>query len=744
MSEDEFDGSWSSIVTPVDVVHLKTDSATGRPDDGLESDNSNFDVIPFSESEYEKISMDTDGKQDDDMDCSVTGAMVVELGAGMKDITGTDSALGRSVSDHSLSLGDYALARANGTSLLSQGSQTTGADLPSTQCGYTWAGKGDIPDVGYSSDGQSNDEPEYNNHSVATTSSGVGLSLENLHSLSRDSRSPARKDTGVGIRNGADHKSRPGSGNSAAPGIIREEPNRNATWRHSMTSAYDTNGSDGHSPDEQATLVKKVPGIQIQRRDPATAIAVPNQSFYRMTAVDLTDSESYNAAERDRYIRPGHYIEESRSGAATDAESELSKSLELPYDDTPIRFETQPRITDPGVGSSQSHGHCLNRDSVRQKLDTLFEKSSTSLSGFDPSHQVTASENSASEQAPDVESYESHAIFEMDLKNDSKSTQSEKGSMKTGHGTDEVALSALGMAQARATLRSRDCVSKLLRQAELMVRDEDLSLLNRTPCYPENEENPSVSRRTDNVPISVNLENKASNKKSRRRRRRKRRTATAIPSSCDASSEGSTGSGSDPESSATSSDEDTAGLSNHLMSRSLDSAFTSPLGIAPGLNKSKSPTKRRLPMDRASSESQLYEPSSDHKLSETQHSKSESAITLAKTEALSASTNKLRRMTSDMASIPMSRKNSPKKVRRRRARQAGSDTGSSQCGSHGNRTSSSPTRTRHSTPRVDMASGQGSPKRRSTSQIVPCQGLCKMHPPPPPHPFCFEKFRPWK
>ena len=85
-------------------------------DDGVDSDGSNFDVIPFSESEYEKITVDTDTQTDvltDDN--SPTDAEERESGVlipcnrgdgsgrceGME-YSGTDSALGRSVSDHSI------------------------------------------------------------------------------------------------------------------------------------------------------------------------------------------------------------------------------------------------------------------------------------------------------------------------------------------------------------------------------------------------------------------------------------------------------------------------------------------------------------------------------------------------------------------------------------------------------------------------------------------------------------------
>ena len=244
-------------------------------DDLSLSDNSDSsDVIPFRSSDYEKITVDTqtdDGK--------VTPSSSGGENSSCQEDPGVDSALGRSVSDQSLpephQLPLDPEEKGPAPKVVTFSGKVEMRSIPEQSPSPDVGKMADQPvDVGYSSENQSNDEGE----DLTTT---VKL---RRHAVSSES---------------VESKSSPDEG-----------PDK--TWRHSMTSAYDTssNCSERCLLDLDGTLegtmdstldtvdttvqdedfedsVPYVPAAKVQ-----DIMSSPSKPFYIMTPVNLeTDSD---------------------------------------------------------------------------------------------------------------------------------------------------------------------------------------------------------------------------------------------------------------------------------------------------------------------------------------------------------------------------------------------------------------------------------------------------------------------
>lgn len=403
-------------------------------DDGVDSDNSNFDVIPFSESEYEKIVVDTDLQTDenltdvDDRRAQHSASVTIpqrehhteEHGEGVEH-GGTDSALGRSVSDHSINaeqktatyhcsikLSHDKFRQALTKAVASRESLTMrAAQEPTNMPTGSPVRANPKPlslrlennDFGYSSESYSNEEPESQRH--------VEINGNIIQNQCRSVSADPENIQNANLR-------------------VSDVKPPESTWRHSMTSAYDTssNCSDAnnsnddpehhqhhrHQHHHRDDLIQNSLLEELVREDKVSALlSSPNQNFYQMTTIE-TDSEATSTAERQIII------EESRSGAATDADSELSKSLELPYDNTPVRYFTD-----------SEQGNVSSRLTAKSRLDAVFER-------IEPLESPVGSPESPGQVVPQVrcpsdgdqsmdedcshhhlsDSGESNALFEME------------------------------------------------------------------------------------------------------------------------------------------------------------------------------------------------------------------------------------------------------------------------------------------------------------------------------------------
>ena len=286
-----------------------------------ESDTScNYDILPFSENEYEKFTDAGLTDEDEDNDrCNIDDADEEELrkaiARGLPD-PAIDSALGRSVSDeNSLSKNGKKLLKEAATAAdLDQEKQDSGSGDSSnnmraaTVCGDRILTM-DAHDVGYSSESHSNEEADGNGFTNPLHASSPKLNTRvELKLQEEDEEMTAvlrQKDTG--------------------------DAALKTQWRQSMTSAYDTssNCSDlAHAQDLDVPFDTSVDTVRENDDEAETSTdltaltATPNHSFYCMTTIEsMTDTEPSSAADKLEAAA-------GKSGATTDAECDLSRSLD--------------------------------------------------------------------------------------------------------------------------------------------------------------------------------------------------------------------------------------------------------------------------------------------------------------------------------------------------------------------------------------------------------------------------------
>ena len=374
-----------------DVIRAGGDSNGGSSEydeEGLdlESNHSNSDIIPFSEGEYEKITVDTDCQTDAEqingrLSAGSSGSSSLDNDKSGKtsgcETDGIDSALGRSVSDDRVSVGTDAHHNVTHCSiLLTSDSANKGAsnkvvsfapqvkdskeDMKSRPDGDTTVSsrssskkKSEAHDIGYSSESHSNDEdattcpkglnladPNSNGKLPFTTSSPILppkqlLSLDNVV-LRKRALIPGQ-DTGSSSGNDAD--------NTPSPTCADK------SWRHSMTSAYDTssNCSDFNNPlDLDVTLETTVscdtsvctaigedPGLSsgTEAQEKVQSLeASPSRKFYSVAGIESDASSAYSTAIK--------CLNTSRDGASvTDNELNNSKEVDFVDGDVASRFQ---------------------------------------------------------------------------------------------------------------------------------------------------------------------------------------------------------------------------------------------------------------------------------------------------------------------------------------------------------------------------------------------------------------------
>ena len=290
-----------------------------RPDPNpayIDDSDSNYDILPFSENEYEKLTDDGGEKALSDEDGELVYAHYPPV----------DSALGRSVSDeNNLGKSGKSLllkAKEEAEAAEREGKEKDGfkeyksmrASVVNPMCGGPMSKNGDSHDVGYSSESHSNEEPDgLFSNPLHASSPKLNTRIE----LKLDEETPKMRNKGVEMGVGTDQK---------------------AEWRQSMTSAYDTssNCSDlAHAHDLDNSVVPHDTSVDTVRDtndevNVSALTATPNHSFYCMTTIEsMTDTEPSSSADKQ---------EVNRSGATTDAECDLSRSLDnaqiedLPYD----------------------------------------------------------------------------------------------------------------------------------------------------------------------------------------------------------------------------------------------------------------------------------------------------------------------------------------------------------------------------------------------------------------------------
>lgn len=711
-SEEDVSEDWSDVSsTRHDESYLdvlgQVQRNLGDFDDCLDSD-----TIPFSENEYEKIQVDSDAQ---------TESCAERVSPELADITGRkpercdssdqgiDSALGRSLSDRSLDTekpgtvchATFRLTTDQVNTVIKK--VISGQDVEMRAAGGSTApalspqhqglkirvqARCENHDVGYASESHSNDEPDNSLNAKPTDGEpnalqavceNQGISQEDVDAivLRRDRRPAEPMETTNGdVELDSDS--------------LFPDP----TWRHSMTSAYDTssNCSDGvacandFETSLDTTVETEVPltetsdaglssSVEVNsdmvrdvHKKVKTLIKSSSQDFYRMTMIE-TDSEPTSSASR---LQPN---EECRSGATTDAESELSKSLDLPYDDVPVIVEEDVKIVkSSGISKNNNVQEFPVTNGTFEPQSRNLHKSDSSLS------DTSATAATLDEVAAKLSACENR---DQDLQNGNrlKSSTEELDSLK------DIRLSAgAHMFSNTDGLLSmpnvtNDVVQSLFHQAEALIREGDLSC-HKPQRFPEEEL-----------------------KKLKRKSKRKFETASgSLPntsgsgfqteesqfSSCDASSEGARSS-CDSETdasdfSSSGSDDDhvyhSAILANgghHSTSSTGDTTLCgsrslscSPHKEGAGFLRRKSSSKHRDVRPR--SITALYELTSGLDLTQFTTSISEGAIdnlkrakdTTAQEELVG---HKLRRTTSDTLKCY----DIPYKHRRRRSKRSGSD-----------------------------------------------------------------------
>lgn len=241
MTDDDL---WLPLLTCT-PASTQTDPLPATATETGESD-SNYDIIPFSDTEYEKLTVATD-----DDDISFTDDNYEESNL---DDAAIDSALGRSVSDQSVAVSTCPVALSTAVAIVKA---TDGGTMRAASGKHS-----DSHDVGYSSESQSNEEPEVA-RAMAENSGIAELRSRDLTDVSADKQQ----------------------------------------WRQSMTSAYDTssNCSELMLPSEILDLpdVVERDDESVEGDSSAVLNKTASSSFYCMTTIEsLTDTEPSSMADR--------------------------------------------------------------------------------------------------------------------------------------------------------------------------------------------------------------------------------------------------------------------------------------------------------------------------------------------------------------------------------------------------------------------------------------------------------------
>ena len=675
------------------------DSEYGEEGLDLESNHSNSDIIPFSEGEYEKITVDTncqtDGEQNNGrLSAGSSGSSSLDIGKSGKtsgcETDGIDSALGRSVSDDRVSVGAEAQPNVTHCSiLLTSDSATKGAsnkvvsfapqakdpdeDMKTRREGDTMVSsrasnkkKSEPHDIGYSSESHSNDED------AATATKGVNLATQtdpnSNGKLPFTTSSPILPPKQLmSLDNVVLRKKAlvPGQDTGSSSGDADNTPSptcADKSWRHSMTSAYDTssNCSDFNNPldldmtletivscdTSVCTTIGEDPGMssgaEVQEKVQSLE-ASPSRKFYSVAGVESDASSAYSTAKK--------CLNTSRDGAyITDNELNNSKDVDFVDGDVASRFQHSTPVKD---NDSDADGQRPSPfpGNTRAKMLNLGDPWRQISKGKWP--MFDRSESLSVQQDSEASSREA-ALNEDDFPECSEEEKHEVPSA------------------------SNESIKRLIQQAELLVRDTDLvnipsnkswvrrrkrassrsskcsstSNNNSLTLPPTVESGPSVPT-TD---FSANPTDRDSN-----------------VSSCDASSEGS--SESEGEYSTASSDlEDQYTSAVHSLGTSRSGVLTSSTSSGSTMLRAYEPSKRTNRGERPWSITELYELT--NRLDLSPFSISESAIDdiSKKNSAMQTSQAvRLRRATSDMSSQRPKRIDTGRKHRKRKLKRSASD-----------------------------------------------------------------------
>lgn len=643
--------------------------------DDVDSDTSNYDTIPFSENEYEKIVVDTDCQtedqydEDDDGQLSPGGASASSKGSGCSSgmDPAIDSALGRSVSDHSINNEHHHIARQKAQQTITTDqvnravnkvvSFANSAEMRASpepalaqktrERTKRMLGKGDH-DIGYSSESHSNDEPDFGCQPLAEVQEEARCALEDNTLEIPDEESPdlpigrPRSLEAVVLRRRNEDGTWEGTQGDSGTGPSPVTPDK--SWRHSMTSAYDTSSqcSEANSPyDLDATLetsadisvctaVEQCDSAADERNSSVQdLISSDNQNFYVMTSVesdvDPVVNKPVNISTGEDLGREGDADEVEDLGPAVlkgnFTHSTPIKARESEYSCGEPDFAGSPeQIRHDPSQINVSHGglHVLD---VLTELEELNKERSESLC------VMVDSESSGHEAGLSAEELNGRLAEE------------EKSPAKRPAGNESL--------------------KKLIQQAELFVRDGDLA-----PVAPRFRRRRKHRSKRHHVSIGGNesMPNHTD--------------TSAMPttedshvSSCDASSECTD---SDGDYSTGSSEDESVNVSAILTNQNLSAN----LAVGPHkfksntLPRAKSSSKRR---DHNCSVTELYELS--NRLDLSPFSISEGAINHLSSNKYAlqsgSSSQKLRRATSEMSSLR--RPEAPVRAKKRKLRRSASD-----------------------------------------------------------------------
>ena len=672
-------------------------------DDGLDSDSQcNPDIIPFPEYEYEKIVVDSDTQTDEcdsktivrfnhhaehhatqETSCNGFHDGGIDCNSdkeAAKKNTVTHSTIELSTDKgHSASLSEVQFQSSKKVSMRTSHDVIANMAQRNTSSEPQFRGK-DSHDVGYSSESHSNEEPDltisqFSGHSPTHT--GVAVSTGDKYRCSNVAEDQSVMDEQLHVSPQEQVKMRKKSvnqllsqGGSTVPKSAAEKA-QEATWRYSMTSAYDSNGSDNERVAEpQSEMMSS--GTELEsnkkRHKYKDIIRSPNQKFYTMTTVE-TDSDVVDKQKQ--------YASDESQGRTPAQAAELAVDTDSSYFDI---NESRDTITISNCRTDGSTG----LDIRLSDLDSSQNESSVKEESRN--HQCNQQSYIRTRIYEDIENAKNS---QPSCLNGYKDVQCENGdtmsnTYKNGIPENEIVSPPI----------ASESVRRLIREAELMVMDEDLFRLQNAKWYQHRKHGKSSKR--DKSHTQAMVESVTS-------------TDGSLPteedtqiSSCDASGEYTTGSESDGEYSTASSDEGEAGdsviLSSQTSSRHShsDERITSTPKAAdipePILNsevvlRPKRVAKRRG--ERPWSVTELYE--LHNRIDLKPFSISESAINNRSSSMQNlSSSNKLHRATSEMSSLAIRRFNtlprrSPKHSRKLKrsaseCEQAATSSGSSHSG----------------------------------------------------------------
>ena len=666
-------------------------------EEGVDSDACCFDTIPFSESEYEKI-VDDAGVQTDD---SFHGKVSPELyrhhrheGHGSMD-TGIDSALGRSVSDHSINTEALAASQAKlsdqvtqafekkaGGAIVRQMDMRAAPGVPApmspTQLAQRMIIRPENHDIGYSSESHSNEEVEF------LTGQAVQVTATKMVTGSdRDQKETSNSsDENVVVHRTPKDSRGSGNNNQGSP--------LHSKWRHSMTSAYDTSSNCSELAshyDLEATVdtsndntnttdtndnqeIQDAINAEVHQAVSRFISSPPDRHVYKLTTIE-TDSELSSAADCKPSLIHG---EVCKSGADTDAESDqLSKSLDLPFDDVSLKYGG----LDPNMASSPKSPSGM--PTSRVKIEKLFGAGDLpvdeSLEVVEEYERSLESEGEYYEDNIDLSHEGGHALFEMEEDGSPKPRSdsllvivpdSDTNQRDTALTEDELNANTQATVADLSPVGS-DSVSKLVRQAEQLARDGNLGgSLSHSQWYTsqslgKKKHRSKHKRKHDESFTSTEGSGLTTSENSN-------------PSSCDASSEGTASESESDFSTASSDGEDVAANGSAVLAQDT-TLNASPCQCTPTKGAEPLPSylmaKRRGEV--TSSAGELY--GASHELDLVEFSISESAINdLQSNQTSSSYSHKLRRTTSETSHLTLKRYDTPpRRHKRRKLKRSASD-----------------------------------------------------------------------